>query len=119
MQRSDGLYGSLIIRQPKNEDVHSNLYDYDLPEHVIITMDWTHEPIVSMFVSHYQTNGTNKPDTILVNGLGRYKRFATSKGKTIHTPLAKFDVVQVKKKKKVSKKYLQRYIDLTNIFLIG
>lgn len=94
-QRADGLYGSLVIRQPKSRDMHSNLYDYDLPEHVIIVTDWIHKSGGEKFTSHYHSTGNNKPDTLLINGMGKYREFLMKNGKTVFTPLAKFNVVQV------------------------
>lgn len=88
------MYGSLVIRQPKNKDVHAALYDYDLPEHVIITTDWIHESGAAKYASHFHSNGTNKPDTILVNGL-KPTELQWQDGKKYYTPVAHFDVKQV------------------------
>lgn len=70
MQRGDGAFGPLIIREPT--DPHAKLYDYDLPEHVIALNDWAHEPGVSMFASHHHSLGDNKPPNLLINGKGRF-----------------------------------------------
>ena len=42
-QRADGVFGSLIVRQSKQSDPQSALYDYDLPEHVMLVSDWLGE----------------------------------------------------------------------------
>lgn len=34
--RSKGLFGALIVRQPERKEPHKNLYDSDLKEHVIL-----------------------------------------------------------------------------------
>ncbi|XP_039275445.1 laccase isoform X2 [Nilaparvata lugens] len=90
-QRTDGAVGNLIIRQPRVRDVHAHLYDADLPVHVINVMDWAHELGAAMFAAHYHSTGDNKPESILVNGRGRY--FNDSQQLT-HTPLAVFNVQQ-------------------------
>ncbi len=93
-QRGDGLFGALIIRQPKSREIHSGLYDLDLPEHVIIITDWMHESGAVKFAAHYHSIGTNKPDTILVNGL-RSSEFRAKNGSSYFTPMASFEVTQV------------------------
>uniref|UniRef100_A0A1A9WRU6 Uncharacterized protein n=1 Tax=Glossina brevipalpis TaxID=37001 RepID=A0A1A9WRU6_9MUSC len=76
-QRAFGLAGALIVRQPLNENLHKELYDYDLTEHVIIIQDWL------------RNFDESKPKTILINGLGEssienkpilYARFIVNKG---------------------------------------
>ena len=84
----------MIVRQPRYDETHANLYDYDLEEHVIQLIDWIHESSAAKFQAHYHSNGTNKPDTILVNGMGRFRRFAFQ-NQTLYTPLAEFHVQQV------------------------
>ncbi|XP_075220852.1 uncharacterized protein LOC142324090 isoform X2 [Lycorma delicatula] len=90
-QRTDGVVGNMIIRTPRSQDPHSHLYDEDLNEHIMNIMDWAHELGVSMFVAHYHSDGDNKPESILVNGRGRY--FMDSINVT-STPLAVFNVKQ-------------------------
>ncbi|XP_034099549.2 uncharacterized protein LOC117564761 [Drosophila albomicans] len=72
MQRGDGVFGSLIVRRPKNSDPHGGLYDFDLSEHVLVVQDWIHEPGASIFAFHHHSSGDNKPHNILINGRGRY-----------------------------------------------
>lgn len=36
----NGLYGGLVVRQDTTNDPSANLYDYDLPSHLIIASDW-------------------------------------------------------------------------------
>lgn len=85
----------MIVRQPRSKEIHASLYDYDLFEHVIQVVDWIHESSLSKFHAHYQGVGNNKADTILVNGMGKYKEFERDDGSVVHTPLAKFNVQQV------------------------
>jgi L-ascorbate oxidase len=80
---------------PEEDDPHSNLYDYDLSNHVITILDWTKEVGNDKFGSHMLNDGDNKPDTILVNGLGRFKHFDGTNDTTIFTPTARFQVEQV------------------------
>lgn len=57
MQRGDGVFGSLIIKNPRTSEKYSNLYDFDLSEHVILLQDWAHQPGVSMFAAHHHSIG--------------------------------------------------------------
>ncbi|XP_002057875.2 uncharacterized protein Mco1 [Drosophila virilis] len=72
MQRGDGVFGSLIIRRPKNSEPHGGLYDFDLSEHVLVVQDWIHDTGASIFAYHHHSRGDNKPHNILINGRGRY-----------------------------------------------
>lgn len=69
-QKIDGLYGALIVRQPI-ENVHNrHLYDFDLPEHLILTSDWMHQ----MSDNHLpgMTRRSSLSESMLINGRGRY-----------------------------------------------
>ncbi|XP_059481594.1 uncharacterized protein LOC132200266 [Neocloeon triangulifer] len=92
VQRGDGVFGALIIQDPK--DAHSNLYDFDLPEHTIVLNDWYHEATVGKFVAHHFGNGDNKPPSILVNGKGR---LWMSNDSAPQMPLQNFQVTKGKK----------------------
>jgi L-ascorbate oxidase len=70
MQRGDGVFGALIVRNP--EELHENLYDFDMSEHIMISNDWTHLPATSIFTAHHHGKGSNKPPNILINGRGKY-----------------------------------------------
>lgn len=70
MQRSDGVFGALIVR--KAVDLHDNLFDFDMTEHIMITNDWTHVTGASKFTAHHHGTGDNKPSNILINGRGKY-----------------------------------------------
>lgn len=74
MQRADGAFGALLIREPKS-DLPShirNAYDFDSIDHLMIMQDWDHRTGVSVFNSFHHSIGINKPKNILVNGRGRY-----------------------------------------------
>lgn len=67
-QKLNGLHGNLVVRGPKNEDPHKDLFDFDLAEHEIILVDWMHD-YAEMHVpglSHTLTTFEN----VLINGRG-------------------------------------------------
>lgn len=74
MQRADGAFGALLIREPKSDlPLHvRNAYDFDSVDHLMIMQDWDHKTGVSGFNSFHHSIGNNKPKNILVNGRGRY-----------------------------------------------
>ncbi|PVD19698.1 hypothetical protein C0Q70_20189 [Pomacea canaliculata] len=93
LQRADGLFGSLIVRQPPSHDIHSPLYDFDLPEHVIIVTDWLNELVTSRFASHHHDDGDNKAESMLINGKGAFTPHTDpTTGARVFTPYADFTV---------------------------
>lgn len=84
MQRGDGAFGALIVKQPIEVDVHRGLYDVDSSDHHILLQDWDNVVGVSMFNAHHHSKGINKPRSILINGKGRLVRRDTSQ----NTPVA-------------------------------
>ncbi|KAK7480575.1 hypothetical protein BaRGS_00028151, partial [Batillaria attramentaria] len=93
LQRADGLFGSLVIRQTASRDPHSALYDYDLPEHVITVNDWLVEMTTNRFAAHHHDDGDNKPASMLINGMGAFEEFThPDTGAKVHTPFAEFTV---------------------------
>lgn len=74
MQRGDGAFGALVIKQPVELDVHRGLYDVDSSDHHILLQDWDNVVGVSMFSAHHHAKGINKPRSILINGKGRLVR---------------------------------------------
>lgn len=82
----------MIIRTAASKDPHAALYDADLSEHVIVVLDWSHELGMAMFTAHYHSDGDNKPESMIVNGRGRY--FNDTETLT-DTPLALFAVKKV------------------------
>lgn len=69
-QKANGNYGALVIRQPPSDDPNSYLYDYDLPEHVLLASDWIHD-YAEMFVPGLQSR-TITIEAMLINGKGRF-----------------------------------------------
>ncbi|EZA47754.1 hypothetical protein X777_15521 [Ooceraea biroi] len=68
----DGQYGSLIVRDPPSANPHYNLYDEDLPEHVIVISDWMHELSLERYPGRYRNNRGQDPDNYLINGRGNW-----------------------------------------------
>ncbi|OXA57027.1 L-ascorbate oxidase [Folsomia candida] len=66
-QRGDGIFGSLVVRQPKK---NNSLYDFDLPEHELLIWDWLADLSLPVFLSHHHADGDNKPRGVLINGRG-------------------------------------------------
>lgn len=58
----------MVVRQTPSRDPHQALYDYDLPEHVIVLNDWSHRSVVEVFTGFYHGDARQTPDAILING---------------------------------------------------
>lgn len=86
MQRGDGAFGALIVREPRSEDPHSSLFDYDQSDHLMIIQDWTHLPSTSVFTAHHHGRADNKPPNILINGKGKYFGNVTNTEPTTTAP---------------------------------
>ncbi len=92
IQRGDGIFGPLIVRQNQINNRHFDAYDFDLSEHVLTLNDWINDPFVAKFVQHVHSNGTNKPESILINGRGVYYSNQPTSTNVIETPRAVFAV---------------------------
>ncbi|KAJ8708350.1 hypothetical protein PYW07_010475 [Mythimna separata] len=93
MQRADGAAGVFVVRKPKSQDPHGRLYDYDRSEHVMLVTDWIHDLAMGMFTDHHHSKGDNKPPTLLINGVGRFKVFNET-AKPMYMQAARFNVEQ-------------------------
>ncbi|XP_041379574.1 laccase-3-like [Gigantopelta aegis] len=94
-QRSDGVFGSLVVHQPDSTNPHAALYQHDLPEHVIIVHDWLKELTMNRFAGHHLAGFDNKPQLMLINGRGSYRKFVDpATNKTAYTPRSLFKVTQ-------------------------
>lgn len=71
-QKVDGIVGSLIIREPTNENVLQKFYDFDLPSHTILVQDWMHTSANDRFPGFLTKNTGQSPDSYLINGRGIY-----------------------------------------------
>ncbi|KAK9884425.1 hypothetical protein WA026_007272 [Henosepilachna vigintioctopunctata] len=89
LQRGDGIFGGLIVRAPREKDLHRNRYDFDLDEHVIIITDWDHSLVTQKYTAHYHNNIKYKSSNILVNGLGR---LFGERNNSVPMPTARFKV---------------------------
>ncbi len=95
MQRSDGIFGPLIVHQYEKDNVHIGKYDYDLAEHVIVLNDWLHETSINKFAGHHHSDGDNKPNSMLINGKGVFKKFIITNNNSsieLQTPRERFYV---------------------------
>ncbi|BFZ21627.1 hypothetical protein BsWGS_24666 [Bradybaena similaris] len=91
-QRADGLFGALIVRQPPAREPHGQLYDWDLPEHVMIVHDWLTVDSTDRLAQLLHIR-ENLDATILVNGMGQFKEFISQGSNTsFYTPRASFTV---------------------------
>lgn len=75
LQRTDGMFGSLVIREPEEQDPLKEHYDEDDFEHMFVITDWLDALGIDKFVNHHHTEHDNKPYTLLVNGRGKHVMF--------------------------------------------
>ncbi|XP_014240578.1 laccase-5-like [Cimex lectularius] len=68
LQKVDGLSGTLIVREKKEDEHISHLYDFDLPSHTVMVSDWMHLDS-GQFLPGI-TNERSLPKSYLVNGRG-------------------------------------------------
>ncbi|BES97114.1 Multicopper oxidase [Nesidiocoris tenuis] len=73
LQKLDGVYGSIVVRQPPSLDPNSHLYDYDLTTHVMLLSDWLHEDAQERFPGRLAANQGQDPETLLINGKGQFE----------------------------------------------
>lgn len=93
LQRADGLFGPLIVRQYEHQDAHRDKYDFDLYEHVIMLNDWINDTSIDKFSRHHHNDGDNKPSSILINGRGVLARYTDTDGtRRVETPRSEFRV---------------------------
>ena len=67
MQRGEGVAGALVIRSNNPVDDLE-----DLPEHTLVIQDWFNRSAADKGFVHLHDNGTNHPDSIIVNGMWQY-----------------------------------------------
>ncbi len=96
VQRSDGLFGPIIVHEYIDENPYYSFYDYDLQDHVIVMNDWLNNTAIEKFSGHHHNDGNNKPSSILLNGKGVLEQFKRNNN-TLFTPRAVFSVEQGKK----------------------
>ncbi|KAF9233718.1 laccase [Melanogaster broomeanus] len=81
LQYCEGLRGALVIYDP--DDPYLSLYDVDDASTIITLADWYH-------INAFDVTPTTEPDSLLINGLGRYVGGPS-------TPLSVINVVQGKR----------------------
>nr|XP_022900258.1 laccase [Onthophagus taurus] len=90
LQKIDGLYGSVIVRQAPSKDPNSNLYDYDLTTHIMLISDWMHEDAAERFPGRLAVNTGQDPESLLINGKGQFRDPNT--GFMTNTPLEVYTI---------------------------
>lgn len=79
------------MRRPIEEEIHSDKYDEDLPEHLIVISDWMDDDAEMHVPGLRQSKYGISPDNLLINGRG-IRRRAPSLVAEIQTPLEVFRV---------------------------
>ncbi|XP_069688169.1 uncharacterized protein [Periplaneta americana] len=83
VSKLNGIQGGLVVREPLDEDVSSNLYDFDYPAHVIFASDWTHVDADERLPGLRSGDVSQDTTYYIINGLGRCK---DSRGILTNTP---------------------------------
>ncbi|XP_078483151.1 uncharacterized protein LOC100178857 isoform X1 [Ciona intestinalis] len=92
--RSDGVFGSFVVRKPDASNPHFGAYDED--EHTILVGDWLHQTTMEKYIQHHHSNGNNKGEGMLINGKGEYTKYQRN-NETIYTPMMKYSVTHGKR----------------------
>jgi L-ascorbate oxidase len=88
LQRGDGVFGALVVRQYEKDNAHKELYDFDVSQHIIVINDWINGTSVENFRISF-----NLATGLLINGRGQGKVFVNeSENATIKTPRSTFYV---------------------------
>ncbi|XP_061164932.1 uncharacterized protein LOC133173878 [Saccostrea echinata] len=97
LQRMDGVFGALVIRQSDITEPHLELYDHDLPEHTIMINDWLAELAINRFAKYIHAFGDSTPASMLINGKGTFQAFTNVDNTTLYTPREMLSVEQGKR----------------------
>ncbi|XP_069675250.1 uncharacterized protein [Periplaneta americana] len=65
---ADGIFGPFIVRQSPKRDQNSDLYDFDLDEHVMTISPWSH----TVLAYNLNSQENLQISSILINGKGTY-----------------------------------------------
>lgn len=84
LHKMDGIFGSLIIREPIETEPNTDLYDFDLSNHIIVINDWMNEESTERYPGRETGVTGQSANSLLINGKGRTR---DSKGKTTNSPL--------------------------------
>ena len=97
-QREEGLYGAVIVRQPLDDEVHSQLYDHDKSEHTFIVTDWYPQPGYNRFLEINHRRDTKiqalQPLSGLINGKTRRYEVSKSTYTSLSIPTLRVPVSQ-------------------------
>jgi FtsP/CotA-like multicopper oxidase with cupredoxin domain len=69
-QKANGVYGGIIVRAPTDDNPNAHLYDFDLPEHLILASDWMHHLAEEDFPGMISRSVLTK--SILINGHSKF-----------------------------------------------
>ncbi|XP_071116464.1 uncharacterized protein [Haliotis cracherodii] len=93
LQRADGVFGALIIREPAKGDPSSHLYQHDLPEHALVVHDWLTDMTMTRYTELAHVGVLTSKVTMLINGRGAYQDFIhPDTNQTVYTPYSVFRV---------------------------
>lgn len=67
---TDGLFGSLVVREPRAADPHAELYDEDLSEHALVLWHWYPHRSDDYLPRRLFRNESVSGAGVLVNGKG-------------------------------------------------
>ncbi|XP_018803993.1 PREDICTED: laccase-5 isoform X2 [Bactrocera latifrons] len=90
LQKFDGIYGSIVVRQPPSRDPNSHMYDFDLTTHIMLISDWLHEDAAERYPGRLAVNTGQDPESVLINGKGQFRDPNT--GFMTNTPLEIFTI---------------------------
>ncbi|XP_076175600.1 uncharacterized protein LOC143150907 [Ptiloglossa arizonensis] len=82
LQKMDGIYGTLVIREPEENEPNAWLYDFDLAHHVIIISDWINEETTERVPGRNNGRVGQLPDAVLINGKGQSNSTGPSSNNT-------------------------------------
>ncbi|XP_062576318.1 uncharacterized protein LOC134238219 [Saccostrea cucullata] len=97
VQRMDGVFGALVIRQSDDNEPHLGLYDYDLLEHTIVINDWLVELAINRLAKYNHAGGDSTPASMLINEKGTFHEFTNVDNTMIKTPQEMLSVEQGKR----------------------
>ena len=55
LQRTDGMFGSFVVREPREHDPQKEHYDIDDFSHLFLVTDWMDRLGIDKFVNHHHT----------------------------------------------------------------
>lgn len=71
LHKMDGIFGSLIIREPIETEPNTDLYDFDLSNHIIVINDWMNEESTERYPGRETGVTGQSANSLLINGKGR------------------------------------------------